>query len=90
MKVKNTFVLRNVAGSNVVVPLGADMMNFNGMVTLNETGAFLWEKLKSETSVKELTEELLSEYSGITKEEAEKDVAEFIKTLDSKGIIENG
>ncbi len=90
MKIKNTFVLRTVAGSNVVVPTGADMMDFNGMITLNETGAFLWEKLQNDTSVAELTQAMLAEYRGITAEEAEADIKEFIQTLEKKGIIENG
>ena len=48
MKVKNGFILRQVAGQNVVLPVDADL-NLNMMITLNETGAFLWENLQEET-----------------------------------------
>ncbi len=90
MKIKDTFVLRSIAGSSIVVPTGAEMMDFNGMITLNETGAFLWEKMQSETDIASLTEAMLAEYTGISREDAEADIKEFIATLDAKGIIENG
>lgn len=89
MKIKNTFVLRNIAGSNTVVPLGSEMMDFNGMITLNETGAFLWQHMLENTTVSALADALMSEYEGISRAEAESDINEFIETLKSKGILEN-
>ena len=44
LKLKEGFVLRNVAGENVVLPTG-DEMDLTMMITLNDTGVFLWEKL---------------------------------------------
>lgn len=46
MKIKPDFLLRKVAENYVVVPVGTAMVDFNGMINLNETGAFLWEKLE--------------------------------------------
>ena len=43
MKIKSDFLLKKVADSYVVVPVGKATVSFNGMITLNETGAFLWE-----------------------------------------------
>lgn len=40
MKIKEGFAKRNIAGSEIVVPVGKKALEFNGMVTLNETGAF--------------------------------------------------
>ncbi len=88
MKVKDTFVLRNLAGSNVVVPVGSDLVDFNGMITLNETGAFLWKCLTEHKTRNELAEALISEYTGVEKEEAGKDIDEFIAVLDKNGILE--
>ena len=42
MKVKEDFLLREVAGCYVVVPVGKATVDFNGMLNLNDTGAFLW------------------------------------------------
>lgn len=88
MKIKNTFVLRNLAGSNVVVPTGGDLVDFNGMISLNETGAFLWECLKEDKTREELIQAMINEYSGVGAEEAGNDIDEFIAVLDKNGIIE--
>lgn len=45
MKIKEGFMLRQVAESWVVVPMRNEELDFNGMITLNETGAFLWKRL---------------------------------------------
>lgn len=88
MKIKNTFVLRNLAGSNVVVPVGEDLVDFNGMITLNETGAFLWECLTEHKTRDELIDSLMKEYAGVEREEAGNDIDEFIAVLDKNGIVE--
>ena len=46
MKLKKDFVMRRIANTCVVVPTGDTMVDFNGMLSLNETGAFLWERLE--------------------------------------------
>ena len=52
MKRKDDFILQNVGGENLLVPLG-EVMDLNGLVTLNGTGACVWEHL-ARTSVDEL------------------------------------
>lgn len=54
MKIKDGFMLSEVAGSYVVVPVGAVQADFTGMITLNPVGAFLWGKLEKETTRDEL------------------------------------
>ena len=49
MKIKKGFILLEVAGSNVVVCVDGEL-SFNGMITLNETGAFIWKQLEKELS----------------------------------------
>lgn len=61
MKLKEGFVLRQIAGENVVVPSGSEM-NLNMMITLNGTGAFLWERLDKGAEESELVAALLAEY----------------------------
>lgn len=89
MKIKETFVLRNLAGSNVVVPIGGDMVDFNGMITLNESGAFLWEQLKSGKTKEELVAALMTEYAGVDEATAAGDIDAFIEILEKHGILEN-
>lgn len=87
MKVKSDFVLRNVAGSFIVVPTGAACMDFNGMITLNETGAFIWKCLQEDTNVDAIADEILKEYD-VSKEDAVAAVEVFVKKLQDEGCLE--
>ena len=88
MKIKEGFLLKEIAGSYVVVPVGEKLVDFQMMVTLNETGAFLWEKLANDTTEEELVAALLGEYD-VDEQTAKADVSEFIKTLNEKEILAN-
>lgn len=86
MKLKEGFILRQVAGQTIVLPSG-DALDLNMMITLNETGAFLWEKLQSETDEKALTSALLAEYDT-DEETAAKAVAAFVQKLSDNGFLD--
>ena len=62
MKIKEGYILRNVVGSYVVVPVGQATIDFNGMISLNETGAFLFQKLQQGIEREELVDALAAEY----------------------------
>lgn len=85
MKIKNGFLLRQVAGQNVVLPAG-DTLDLNVMITLNETGAFLWEHLQQETTEEELVQALLGEYE-VSEAVAASAVAAFVKKLEENGFL---
>ena len=87
MKIKEGFLLRNVAGNNVVVPIGEATLNFNGMMSLNETGAFLFEKLIEGTNKEQLIKDLMAEY-GVDETLATKDVEKFILKIESEDLFE--
>jgi hypothetical protein len=86
LKIKDGFLLKEVAGNFVVVPVGSNLVDFSAMITINETGAFLWEHLQNETNIEALVEKLTKEYD-IDKETARKDTEEFIKILAENNII---
>lgn len=87
MKIKEGFLLREVAGSHIVVPLGG-AADFGGMMTLNSVGAFLWSALEADTDEKELAEKVLSEYD-IDEATAARDVHIFIEKLRAVGLLED-
>lgn len=87
MKIKDGFVLREVAGTKMVVPVGGECVNFNGMITLNETGAFLWEALSQDVTEEFLVMALLGEYD-VEEIDAKNDVKEFVKKLKDSNILE--
>lgn len=85
MKLKEGFLLRNIAGQTVVLPAGGDL-NLNMMITLNETGAFLWEKLQQETDAAALVAALLAEYD-VDEARASAAVAAFVKKLKDNNFL---
>lgn len=86
MMIQGSYILRNVAGSHVVVPVGDSVADFNGLITLNETGAFLWQQLQGDVSPEVLVERLTAEYD-VTDEQAKKDVDAFLTKLRDNGFI---
>ncbi len=86
MKIKDGFLLKEIAKSWVVVPVGENLVDFQMMMTLNETGVFLWNLLKEEKTQEELTDALLAEYD-VDRETAAADVAEFVQKLKEKDVL---
>lgn len=87
MKLKENFVLRQVAGTWVVLPLGQATIDFNGMLTLNETGAVLWRALEQGGDREALADALMAEYE-VAREEALADVDAFVEKLVEAGCAE--
>ena len=85
MKIKEGFLLREVAGQTVVLPVEDDL-NLNMMITLNETGRFLWERLQSETDETALVNALLAEYD-VDEAKAAAAVQKFVKKLNENGFL---
>lgn len=87
MKIKSGFILREVAGSFIVVAVGERVKDFNGVINLNETGAFLWENLAKGSDAEGLISALLNEYE-VDEEIAKRDVETFINKLTEAGLVE--
>lgn len=87
MKIKKGFVVRKIAGEDVVVALGAASKQFNGIIKLNDTGRFLWDKIAEGCDDNALVEAIVAEYS-VDKDIAAKDVAAFVDTLKGAGVLE--
>ena len=83
---KDGYILRTIAGSNVLVPIGNEIANFNGVISLNDSAKFLWENLKEDITTEELTDNIIKEYE-IDRELADKDVNEFIKILSENKML---
>ena len=86
MKIDDTFVLRQIAGDYVILPTGKPTLNFNGMITVNEQGAFLWKLLQQETTTDALVAAILEEYEP-DEATARADVEDFLEVLRRFRII---
>ena len=88
MKIKEDFILRKLVDDYVVVPVGAATADFNGMITLNETGAFLFENLQKGIERDELVKKLMDEYE-VDQEKASIDIDKFIDKLNGESLLES-
>lgn len=88
MKIKDGFLLKNLAGSYVIIPIGENMVDFKLMITLNETSAFLWKCLETSQTLDQLTDSLTAEYD-VSHEIARNDIEKFLQQLRDKGLIED-
>lgn len=86
MRRSTDFLLRDVAGTLVILPVGAAVSAFPGMITLNATGAYIWELLEKEQTPESLTAALVARYE-VTEDRARADVDAFLKKLMPTGAL---
>lgn len=86
MKIKQGFILREVAGNFIVVAVGNAVKEFNGVINLNETGAYLWKKLQDGADEEGLVKALLEEYE-VEEDLARKDVKAFVEKLQGAKLL---
>lgn len=88
MKIKNGFTLRQMCGENIVTAEGLEHINFNKLISLNDTAAFLWNKVAGkEFTAEEMAGYLVEEY-GIDMELALKDSLALYAAWVDAGIAE--
>ena len=87
MRVEKEFVLRKIAGDYIIIPTGKTVLEFNGLITVNEVGVSLWEMLQNEVTFDGLVQGILSEYD-VEESVAREDIREFLDKLIEGGILE--
>lgn len=86
MKIKKELIKREIAGDTILVPVGKTVYDANGLFVLNELGGFLWERLPQAENAEQLCNAVLEEYE-VSREEAARDIAEFLDKLRKLDII---
>lgn len=86
MKASNEFILREIAGEYILVPVGTAAVQFNGLITLNETARTIFLALAQERTVEELTDAVIAEYE-VDRETARADVEAFLQQLRQVGAL---
>lgn len=87
MKRKADFIMRYVGGERLLVPIGEQVMYLNGIVTLNTTGAFVWELLAEERTADELATAIAARFN-VTLKLARTDVQIFVDEITRLGLLE--
>lgn len=86
MKIEKEFILREIAGDYVIIPTGTTTLEFNGLITVNELGAFIWKELQQEITEDELIQAIVEEYE-IDEKTAREDAREFLNILKECKIL---
>ncbi len=71
----------------MIIPTGRTVQSFDGLITVNEVGADLWNMLQSEVTFDDLLRGILTIYD-VDEETAEEDIREFLDTLRESGILD--
>ena len=87
MRIKEGFVLRTMLGDHVVVGEGLMQVDFNCLLTLNATAAYLWESVQGKDFTKEDLADLLVEKYGISREQATSDSQNIANTWIEQGVL---
>ena len=87
MKARDGFILREVLGEYMIMPVGDNIGTYTGTVILNEVSAFVWKKLQQPATLEELVESMTAEYA-IDAETAAKDLKELLERFRSYELIE--
>ena len=86
MKRSADFLLRQVAGKYVLVPVGEAAVKFPGMITVNESGSYVWQLLEREQTMAALVDAITLRYE-VDHAQAQLDVENFVKKLCSEQAI---
>ena len=86
MKICGEFILREVVGEYVLVPVGDTALEFNGVVSLNEVGACVWKQLQAGRNKADMVKRVLEEFE-VSEAEAESDIDEFLQRLEESHLI---
>ncbi len=86
MKIKEGFILREMCGENIIAAEGLEHINFNKLISLNESAAYLWQELiGKEFTVEDMAQLLIDRY-GIGQELALKDSKNLCEAWINAGI----
>ena len=89
MRRNDGFILRKAADLTVIVPVGREAVRFPGMLSVNETGRFLWELLQEEQTQQTLARALTDAFQ-VEGRQAEQDVHDFLEKLRAAGAVLEG
>ena len=86
IKTNPNVIRRNVAGEDILIPIGDSALEHNGLFVLTPTGAEIWDALVEEKPLEEIVTNMAEEYD-IDTETIRKDVLGLIEKLAQLGLV---
>lgn len=87
MRINGDYILREIVGETILIPVGNTALEYNGMMILNDTGSFIWKALNNGDPEETILSGLIDTYE-VTPKEAAADLKEFLNTLTEAGILD--
>ena len=87
MKRKDDFIMQNVGGEYLLVPLGAQVMDMNAIITLNVTSSYIWSLLDQDRSVDEITTAVAERFE-VDPAHARADIQKFLAEIADMGLLQ--
>lgn len=87
MKINGTFVMREVAGEILLVPVEETALKLNGMITLNSVSAVIWKALEEQTDYDRILGRILERFN-VSYETAKRDLDEFLAQMQEAGLLD--
>ena len=88
MKIKEDYVVKTIGEDIVVVPVKDEAVRFNGIITLNPTGKFLFQSLQNYDLSEESLLSIVLEKYDVEEKIAKKDVHKFLSKCRQHGLID--
>lgn len=88
MKQSPNFIVSDVAGKHLLMPIGRGVLSLDGMIALNDMGLTIWNLLAEDTSYEDLLGQILSEFD-VSADAADRDIRSFLARLKSVHAIED-
>ncbi len=86
MKTNENYILREIDGENILIPIGEASEHLNGMIHLTPTAAFIWKEVDNSNCLEEIIQKLMGKYE-VTEEIARKDVYGFLTELYKRSMV---
>ena len=87
MKIKGEYVLREIAGDYILIPVGETALEMNGIITMDPVGVTIWKCLEQEMSEEETLREILDNFE-VEENVAKTDLVEFLEKLKEADLVE--
>ncbi|KEQ28183.1 PqqD family protein [Pedobacter antarcticus] len=88
MKIREDLVLRHIGDDHIIVDPGQDMVDMSKVFTLNDSAAWLWEKLAGREFTSSTMVDLLVERHDLPYNQAEEDIRKLVEVLEKNGLLD--
>lgn len=89
MKIKKGFELREVCGEHIIVAYGKENIDFNKVISLNESASFLWKAIADKDFTADTLSSLLCEEYEVDAETAKKDAQALLEEWTKVGLLQD-